>query len=983
MAYPRLSSRFSNEDLSENLTLQSGDFNVLKRIRRDENRLGFAVLLKTFEYLGYPPQQKRIIPAIVVNRISEQLGLDAKLFSKYKWKNRAWDQHISIIREYTGFRPFDVNDTHSLSNQLIKSANDLPSQKELLNAAIQGCRNSRIELPSEKELLRIINSARNTILQSIYQKIYERISPGIRERMDVCLKAGASNTTSYDWMKSKAGRLGMRNLIDEIRKLNFIKEFEIEPGILFNGISQGVLHYLRDRARPEDSYQMRRHPAPIRYSLMAVLLHFRQQDVTDNIVRSFLELIRRIEKKADKSLEVKLVKNIRRVYGKSNILYKIAKASTENPEGTIQDVIFTAVGEDVLKRIVDEFDAESQEADYDASKTKTMKVKYSHHYRKMLKPVLESLIFHANNPAQQPLMDGLKIVKKYADSRCTYYPDNENIPEELITGYWESLVYEETSNGARVKRYYFEICVLQKLEKAIKCKEVWVEGAYLYRNPDLDLPQDWDYRRIEYCTKLNIPQTAEGFIDPIRREMSDLLKETDSYFSRKRDVYIYYPGGGQKGLFRIPKIIAKPERPILQEIKNKVLSRWGIIDLLDVLIEADRQVDFSSFFYSTAQRQVLSRKEIKERLLLSLFGIATNLGLKRIYSATQPACSYDDLLYFRKRFVNIDSVRSAISALTNRILTLRNPEIWGCSTACASDGKYIGAWDQNLVAEWNPHYNKTGVMAYWHVDTNATCIYSHLKPPMSSQVAAMIKGLILHDTEMRIESNFVDSHGQSEVAFPFCRFIRVELSPRLKRMKYERLYLPDKEMDGLLVNLKGVLSRPIRWHKVDEQYGEMARHVVAVLEKTGPIESILRRFNSYNSTHPTYKAFIEAGKALKTIHVCKYLTRPAFRTEIHEGLNIVENWNSSNDFISYGRKSEIQTNDPEQQELAILCLHLLQNALILINTIMVERVLHEDNMLSRLQPEDRNSLTPLFTLNINPYGYFSLDFEKPSILEAA
>ena len=111
------------------------------------------------------------------------------------------------------------------------------------------------------------------------------------------------------------------------------------------------------------------------------------------------------------------------------------------------------------------------------------------------------------------------------------------------------------------------------------------------------------------------------------------------------------------------------------------------------------------------------------------------------------------------------------------------------------------------------------------------------------------------------------------------------------------------------------------------------------------------------------------------------MTQPSFRQEIHEGLNIVENWNSSNTFICYGRKSELQTNDPEMQELTILCLHLLQNALILVNTIITERVLYEDGFLSRMEPKDFNALTPLFTVNINPYGYFFLDFNKPSILE--
>jgi TnpA family transposase len=314
---------------------------------------------------------------------------------------------------------------------------------------------------------------------------------------------------------------------------------------------------------------------------------------------------------------------------------------------------------------------------------------------------------------------------------------------------------------------------------------------------------------------------------------------------------------------------------------------------------------------------------------------------------------------------------------------VRNPEIWGNSTTCASDGKHLGAWDQNLVAEWNPHYKKSGIMTYWHVDSNATCIYSQLKTPASSEIAAMIKGLIHHDTEMRIESNFVDSHGQSEVAFPFCRFLSVDLLPRFKRIKYERLYLPDRDMKGAFPNLMSVLERPIRWNRVYEQYDEMVRHVVAAVGKTGPIESILKRFNRYNRSHPTYKAFIEAGKALETIHICRYLTQPSFRVEIHEGLNIVENWNSSNTFICYGRKSKIQTNDPEMQELTVLCLHLLQNALILVNTIMVERILFDNDICNRMHHEDYHALTPLFTVNINPYGYFSLDFDKPSILEAA
>jgi TnpA family transposase len=70
---------------------------------------------------------------------------------------------------------------------------------------------------------------------------------------------------------------------------------------------------------------------------------------------------------------------------------------------------------------------------------------------------------------------------------------------------------------------------------------------------------------------------------------------------------------------------------------------------------------------------------------------------------------------------------------------------------------------------------------------------------------------------------------------------------------------------------------------------------------TAEPEDILRRFTRNNVRHPTYKALAELGKARKTTFLCCYLHLLSLRREIHEGLNVVENWNSANDFILYGR----------------------------------------------------------------------------------
>lgn len=979
MVYPRFHLYLHQDELIEHFTVNSEDRHIFDRVRTDENRLGLVVLLKAFRFLGYPPHQKEDIPDIVVERISLQIGLDPLLFQNYSWKDRLWRYHISVIREHTGFRPFESHDHAPLAEWLLERCNEFPTRKGLMSAAVRRCRELHLELPAEPELWRLVNSARRQFFFVLYETISGRLSPEAKERMDRCVEPANFEVTPYEQIKSSPGPVELKTIMEEIEKIRLIRDFRLDPQSLFAGYSKNILRRFRDRARAEDASQIRRHQPAVRYTLLSILLHARGMEITDNVVRLFLDLIRRLQKKADKAMERDLLLEIEKVRGKASLLFRVARAATENPDGTVREVLFPVVEENLLLRLVEE--SRIEEFSYPITRAIMMRKKYVNPYRRMVKPVLDALTFRSSNPAHRSLLEGLNLMHRYLETKHTWYPENENIPEEILTGHWKDIVLEGGPRGTRAVKHYFELCVLEKLERAMKCKEVWVEGAYRFRDPDEDLPAEWEGRRIEYYRRRGLPLSAEEFLEPLRDEMASTLEAFNSSLPKNPIVRISHPGGRERGFFNISKVEKRPDRPIIQEVKNRVLSHWGILDLLDILLEADRQVNFSRFFHTSGARQVLGREEVRERLLFTLFGLGTNLGLARIHSAAHPSCSYDDLRYFRSRYVSVEAVREAIVALVNRVLEIRNPAIWGRGTACASDAKHLEAWDQNLTAEWNPHYGRTGVMVYWLVDTNALCIYSQIRG--ISETAAMIKALVSHDTEMRVESNFVDSHGQSEVAFAFCRLLGVKLMPRLKRIKYETLYLPEKGMGERLPNLAGVLARPIRWDLILQQYDDLVRHVVAVAEDTAPVDSILRRFNRYNRSNSTYRAFIELGKAEKTIFLSRYLPSANMQMEVHAGLNVVENWNSCNDFISFGRKADIPTNDPVAQELAVLCQHLLQNALILANTMMVERVLEEYELLDRMEPEDFRALTPLFTLNVNPYGDFELDLSKPSFLEVS
>lgn len=57
----------------------------------------------------------------------------------------------------------------------------------------------------------------------------------------------------------------------------------------------------------------------------------------------------------------------------------------------------------------------------------------------------------------------------------------------------------------------------------------------------------------------------------------------------------------------------------------------------------------------------------------------------------------------------------------------------------------------------------------------------------------------------------------------------------------------------------------------------------------------------------------------------------------------------------------------------MLCLHLVQNCLVYVNTLMLQRVLEDDHWRNRMTAEDWRGLTPLIYQHVNPYGLFRLD----------
>ena len=977
------------EELIEHWTLLPQELELVEK-KVGGNKIGFALLLKHFQIFASFPERSSSIPKVIISYIASQTNTPLSSYSDYDWLGRSAKSYRVEIRRLFNFRVATVRDSEEMSNWLIQEILPKEQKFEAIREVVsQRWRELQLEPPTTAQVERLIKSAIYQYEADFCSSTLEKLTPEIIQKIDILLSTEDTEETEDDesasssskkikmsdfaFLKTDPGAVGLDSFLTEIKKLKLIRAVGLPPD-LFTGISEKLLKTYRNRASTESPYDLRRHKDAIRYTLMAAFCIQRSQEITDNLVELLNQIIHRIDTRAVRRVNQELIDEFKTVSGKTGLLFRIAEAAIASPTGVVEQVIYPVVSLKTLKDLVAEY--KSTGNFYQQRVHTVVRNSFASHYRRMIPQLLEVLEFRSNNEIHRPVIEALELLTKYAHSKARYYDSSEEIPINgvLKAGAKEILMETDSEGNERINRINYEICVLQALRERLCCKEIWVVGASRYRNPDDDLPTDFESKRQIYYQALTLPEDVETFISGLQKQMESGLEKLDKRMPRNKSVAIV--SKGDKSLIRLSPFDALPDPINLKQLKGEINRLWHKTSLLDILKETDLRVDFTRNFKSMGTREILDRETLQKRLLLCLFGMGTNTGLKRINTGIDGE-NYQDLLYVRRKYIQKDQLRSAIAEVVNAIFEIRLPHIWGeGTTTCASDSKHFTAWEQNLMTQYHLRYRGRGVMIYWHVEKNSACIYSQLKTCSSSEVATMINGVLKHCTSMEVKKNYVDSHGQSEIAFAFTHLLGFQLMPRLKRMKVQKLYRPHVGQSDNYANLQPILTRPIKWDLIRQQYDQMVKYATALRLGTAETEAILKRFRKNPVQHPTYQALMELGRVIKTIFLCQYLDSEELRREINEGLNVVERWNGVNDFIFYGKGGEFASNRLESQELSVLSLHLLQICLVYVNTLMIQSVLAQKHWEKRLTTRDLQAITPLIFSHVNPYGLFKLDMKE-------
>jgi len=953
-----------------------------------KHKLPLALLLKFYEREGRPLLNSDLIPLDLLTSLSVQLDCDIEDCESFDWEGSTSKRFRQKIRRFLGYRKAKLSDVERLTDHLIQRISD--DGLTLAQCRVEAgfyLKYQKLE-PYKSDVMETrVRSAYHNFESNFFNFISNSLSQHSKASLDKLVESSndlpiKQTATTFELRHIKKETKGARkkNIDFEIKKLHRLEELEL-PKDLFQGFSSKLIKKYFSRIGGEFPSDIKAHSDTARLATLSAFCHHRSQQITDTLVDQFKKMIHRVRTNSETSLKDSILKSVKRVEGKFDILYSLAELSLESPEGKIEEVIYPKVSASTLNKLVKELKHKGSWYTYNVNKN--MYASYAHSARSVLFSILDMLDIKSQNPAQTPILKSLSLIKKYKDSTDQYFPPSEDIPVDgLISDSWSDLVLIENEGGAPlINRFNYEMAIFEVLSSKLTFKDVWVEGAYRYRDPDSDVPADFYEKKEAYFKELGLPLNPDDFIKPLQEKMAQKLQNLNDTLPFNTKIKILKRKN--KSHIKVSPSVPQEEPTNLVLLKNEIHKRWPIVNLLDLLKETNDRTTFTQHFKTIAANQKLTNETLSKRLLLCLCALGNNTGLKRM-SASNGDENYSDLCYIKRRFINAENLRNALVDIINATIDIRDPKIWGvASTGCACDSKQLGSWMGNIMSSWHPRYKDYGVMVYWHVDTNSLCIYSQLKNCTSSEVASMLEGVLRHSTKMNMTKTYTDTHGQSTLGFAFSELLKVDLLPRIKRIHVQKLHVAFPEEKKKYPHIKDILDAPINWDLIREQYDEMVKYTAALKKGTAETDVLLKRFSQDNYKHPTYQALMELGKANKTIFLCRYLSDENLRIEINASLNIVERVNGVVDFLFFGKLGEVSTNNTVDQEITILSLQLLQVCMVYINTLMIQEVLKDPAWKDKFTPEDWRALTPLIHAHINPYGLFPLDMNKSLDIERA
>jgi len=253
--------------------------------------------------------------------------------------------------------------------------------------------------------------------------------------------------------------------------------------------------------------------------------------------------------------------------------------------------------------------------------------------------------------------------------------------------------------------------------------------------------------------------------------------------------------------------------------------------------------------------------------------------------------------------------------------------------------------------------NDPGMLFYTHISDQYAPFHTQVINATVRDATYVLDGLLYHESDLRIAEHYTDTAGFTDHVFALMHLLGFRFAPRIRDLAEKRLYIPgDAKHYPALGSLIGgaINTKLIRSH-----WDDILRLAASIKQGTVTASLMLRKLGSYPRQNGLAVALRELGRIERTLFTLDWLQNVELRRRVQAGLNKGEAKNALARAVFFNRFGEVRDRSFEDQRYRVSGLNLVVAAIVLWNTVYLERAVKtlrregravDDNLLQHFSP---------------------------------
>ncbi len=942
------------DDLIRHYTLNDLDRSLIRQRRGDANRLGFAIQLCLLRYPGHGLSVDAVLPPALVQWVAGQLRIDFACWSQYAERAETRREHLLELRSYLGLTPFGLSYFRQAVHALTELALQTDKSMVLATQALNILRNQHIIIPALDVIERICAKAVILANRHIHAALTNSLSTDHRQRLDELLKRKEdSKTTWLAWLRQSPIKPNSRHMLEHIERLKAWQALDLPANLERNVHQNRLLKIAREGGQMTPADLAKFEPQRRHATLVALAIEG-MATVIDEIIdlhdRIICKLFNMAKNKHQQQFQAsgKAINDKVLLYGRIGRALLETKQNGGDPFAAIEAIIPW----DIFVASVSEAVELAQPEDFDFLR----RLGEGYATLRRYAPEFLNVLKLRAAPAAKGVLDAIDVLRSMNTDHVRKMP--ADAPTEFVKPRWAKLVM--TDGG--IDRRYYELCALSELKNALRSGDVWVQGSRQFKDFDEYLVPVEKFARLKLNSELPLAiatdcdQYLEGRLALLEQQLVTVNRIAAA--DNLPDAII-----NASGLKITPLDTAVPDAA--QALINQSAMLLPHVKITELLMEVDEWTGFTRHFTHLKTGDAAKDKTL---LLTTILADAINLGLTKMTESC-PGTTYAKLSWLQAWHIRDETYSTALTELINAQFRQPFAENWGDGTSSSSDGqRFKSGGKAESTGHINPKYGgDPGRMFYTHISDQYAPFSTKVVNVGVRDSTYVLDGLLYHESDIRIEEHYTDTAGFTDHVFALMHLLGFRFAPRIRDLGDTKLYIP--KGDFMYDTLKPMIGSTLNIKHVRAHWDEILRLATSIKQGTVTASLMLRKLGSYPRQNSLAIALRELGRIERTLFILDWLQSVELRRRVHAGLNKGESRNALARAVFFYRLGEIRDRSFEQQRYRASGLNLVTAAIVLWNTVYLERAINV--LRSQVEPWDDallQYLSPLGWEHINLTG---------------